>query len=233
MKISDVPVVGGIVDGISSYFKTTQKIISENKHFISHSHPVRQEDLRASMKYFEAGIVAGLAYLVPFFVVHEQSMSKFIFVLQQVIAIFIYTFFVSLSCKFLKVQGVSFSKLLTIMGYLWGFMFFLNFVIATPVLVAIGPNFLFQGADNTWVQQVDQDTLLTFSMVAIVSSVGFIALWLYLILPWVANTFNITKKKTLGALLLGGVPSGLIIGFILGPIAKHTESALGNWLIAF
>jgi hypothetical protein len=193
--------------------------------------PLEEVNFRSSMKYFEVGIGAGLLYLVPFFVAHDQSASKFIFVLQQVIAIIVYAYFVFIASKLLKIKA-PFKNLLTVMGYLWGFLFVLNFIISTPVLVAIGPNFLFQGHDDSWVYGIDRESLRIFVVVSTVLSFGFIALWLYLLLPWFSDAFGISKKKSLGALLIGGVPSGLIIAFVLGPLAKYSEHMLGNWLIA-
>lgn len=232
MQLTDIPLIGGIIEGFRTYGTVTRRILSERTQFISKLKPLDREDLRLSLRYFEAGIVAGLLYLVPFFVLHNQSASKFIFVLRQIVSIIVYTLFLYGSLKLLKVYKATFSNTITIMGFLWGLMFVLNFVLLTPILIAIGPEMIFSGTDTSWIQKVNPVMLSIFSMLGTIGGFIFIALWLYLVLPWVSQAFSITKKRTFAALLIGGVPSGLIIGFVLGPLFSKIEKALGNWLIA-
>jgi hypothetical protein len=117
MNAKDFPLVGGIIEGIEIYRSVTYRIVSERTRFVANLLPLDQNDLHLSMKYFEAGIVAGLLYLVPFFVAHDQSASKFVFILQQLVGIAIYTLFAYGAFRLLKVTQASFSKLITIMGF--------------------------------------------------------------------------------------------------------------------
>lgn len=228
MKLNYIPLFGGIIDSIITYFNVTIKILRERTLFIKNLKQLDKTDLRLSMNYFEIGIALGLVYLVPFFVMHEQSASKFIFVLQRITEIFIYTLCLYGSLRLLKVSKATFSKTITIMGFLWGLLYVFNFVLMTPILIAIGPESVLSGVNASY---IGRDTMRTFLIVGTIGGFVLIIFWLYLILPWLSIAFSITKKRTFTALLIAGLPSGLINGFLLGPIFYDIEKALGNWLV--
>jgi hypothetical protein len=230
MQLTDIPLVSGIIEGFRIYGTVTMRILTERTQFISNLERLDGDNLRLSLQYLEAGIVAGLLYLVPFFVLHNQSASKFIFVLHQITSIVVYTFFIYGSLRLLKVYKATFSNTITIMSFLSGLLFPLSFVYMTPVLIVTGPEIIFSGMDISWVQKVDQESPM-FSIVMIGAYI-FAALWLYLVLPWLSQTFLITKKRALAALSIGAVPSLLIVICILTPLFRTIEKALGNWLIA-
>jgi hypothetical protein len=107
----------------------------------------------------------------------------------------------------------------------------LNFIVMTPVLFFIGPDFLYSGADHSWAYKLDRNILLISSLVAVTGGTVGVALFLYLVLPWLSNAFGISKKRAISGLILAGIHSGFIIAFILGPVARSFEQFLGNWLL--
>jgi len=212
--------------------KTTARLVTNRKEFLIEITPFSNEQFKKSMKYFEVGIVVGFLFLVPFHVIHAESPSKFIFVVRQVIGILIYVYAIHIAFKILRVN-TSFKSIAIMMGYIWGLMFPLNFVLSLPALIEIGPSFLFEGMNSNWAYSVDRETIRIILIVGILGGIVFIIIWLRYVLTWISAAYNIKKGKVIVGLLLGGLPSGLIIGFILGPIFKTLERLLGNWLLAF
>jgi len=232
VSYTNMPILGDLLDSVRMYGRVTTNITKERGKFIVQRQPLDQDRLKEAMKYFELGLVVGFLYLVSFFVAHNESASKFLFILQQIIAIILYSASIVIALRVLKVRTASFRDILTIMGYLWGFMFPFNFLLLTPLLLEIGPSFIYAGFNTEWVQSVSHKTLAIFSLISTLGSLLFLTIWLMLILPWISDTYEITKKRSLAALILGGMPSGLIIGFVLGPITRWLEASLSDWLIA-
>lgn len=230
--IKNLPIIGGVIELIAIYIQTTAKLVKNRKDFLIGITPFSSQQFKKSMKYFEFGIVVGFLFLVPFHVIHSESPSKFIFVVRQIIAIMLYSYAIHIAFKLLKVNS-SFRTIAILMGYVWGLMFPLIFIIFLPALIEIGPSFIFEGINSEWAYDANLETLRKFTIIGTLGGIVFIIVWLRYVLTWLSAAYNIKKGKVLAALILGGLPSGLIIGFILGPIFKVIEKSLGNWLLAF
>jgi hypothetical protein len=228
--IFDLPIIGGIIESFTTYFSTLFQLVAKKNRFI---HSTDATNRKKSMQFFELGLVVGFLFLVPFFIKFGSSPSKFIFIVRQVIGILIYSYFLSLAFEWRKVKRNTFMPIITIMGYIWGLLFPLNFIILLPLLLNIGPDFLFHGADNSWVSKLDNSELTSFVWTSSILGLIFIAIWLYYVIPWLKHRFNLTTKQTIITLLLGGLPAGIIQGYVVSPLFVKIEEVVSNWLMIF
>jgi hypothetical protein len=231
--INDLPVFGEIIESTKLYFINSYQLIKSRSVFFREVVlPFDDKSFKKSMNYFSTGIALGFIFLVPFFILHKESASKFIFVIRQVIAIILYSYFIHLAFLLLRVKQSNFKTIATLMGYIWGLMFPLNFLLMLPLLIEIGPSYVFAGGNSEWTSEVSEDTLRLFVLMGTLGGIGFLIIWLIYVLPWISKAFGINKGKVIGGLLLGGIPSGLIIGLILGPLFNSIERILADWLMA-
>ena len=121
MKLIELPIIGTAIENTILYLRYSYFIIMQNKKFSDTITLLGDKAFSQSMKYFEWGIVVAVLYLVPFFVLHSQSMSKFVFMLQQVLSMILYTAFVYIAFRIINTKTVYFKKLMTIFGFLWGY----------------------------------------------------------------------------------------------------------------
>ena len=225
-----LPILGSLIQALIEYYKLTQKITLEKKRFSNH---ISSSDRYAeAMRYFEVAIGIGFLYLVPFFIYYESSPSKFVFVVQQVFLIAFYSVFLSIALKFLGGENVTFRQTFTTMGYLTGFIFPLNYILLTPLLIEIGPNFLRGGVQNEWTRFVSNDDLFYYMIINMVASYSVISIWLYLFFQWASQLHNIKKRKLILVLLLAGIPTGPASYYLITPIFTRVEEIIGAWSIA-
>jgi hypothetical protein len=228
--VSDLPVLGDIVESIQVYYINTYNMIISRASFLSQVILApHNNSFKKSMNYFSTGLGVGFLILTPFFLSHHQSASKSIFVLREVCGIVMYSYFLHLALVILGVNKSGFKPVAIMLGYVWGLTFPLWYLLCIPLLAELGPEFMFSGSGES-IYGVSQHTLQVFEFIGFFGGFIVFVIWLRYVFPWFSKVFKVTYGKLLLAFLLGGFPAGLIIGFFFGPLFNWLEKIIGAWL---
>lgn len=229
MKATDWPILSGVVEGIKLYVRTTRQIATMRGAFFDRQLLNDRGAFGKSMRYFEVAVGAALVYLVPFFVLHGQSISNFVFVLQQIFTLVLAGWLFHRVARLLKWFDTTFEGTLTLLGYLFGFTLIIIYVISTPMLALFGPDIMFRAKPIE--NSVQPIVLVMIGLLQLLGVLFFLWVFMSLGLTWFSQSFLARRRQVLVVWLIAGLLATPVHLFFIAPVFALIETTLGAWLI--